>query len=209
LSEHSLDRIEQAVGEAEKLTSCEYIVVLAPASSRYQGRVLAAGALAAVLVYLVLYALNLWGVEQGIDPLWLLIESAAIGGLVAFAISRLNPLRRLLIPKWTMDAAVELAAHATFSQENVTLTKDRNAVLLYVSVLEGQARMMPDIGVQQKVPQDALGAIQAKLGNTDTGDPATLVCDAIRSLGECCKECWPIQEDDENELPDRPQIRLP
>ena len=146
MSEHSLDRIEQAVGEAEKLTSCEYIVVLAPASSRYQGRVLAAGALAAVLVYLVLYALNLWGVEQGIDPLWLLIESAAIGGLVAFAISRLNPLRRLLIPKWTMDAAVELAAHATFSQENVTLTKDRNAVLLYVSVLEGQARMMPACG---------------------------------------------------------------
>jgi putative membrane protein len=184
-------------------------VVLAPASSRYQGRVMAAGALAAVVIYLVLYASNRWGIEDGLDPLWLLIEASAIGGLLAFALAKLNPLRRLLIPRWAMDAAVDLASHATFSQENVTLTKDRNAVLLYVSVLEGQVRMMPDIGVQQKVPQGKLGAIQASLANAETEDPATLVCNALRELGESCKQCWPIQEDDENELPDRPQIRLP
>ncbi|MEZ5990845.1 MAG: hypothetical protein R3E76_00625 [Planctomycetota bacterium] len=209
MSEHSLDRIEEAVGEAEKLTSCEYIVVLAPASSRYQGRIFAAGGLAAVLVYLSLYAMNLWGAEIGIDPLWLLIEAATIGGLLAYLLTRLNPLRRMLIPKWAMTAAVDTAAHATFSVENVSLTKDRNAILIYVSVLEGEMRLMPDIGVQQRVSEGNLGKIRAKLANTDNEDPATLICNAIRELGECCKECFPIQEDDENELPDRPQIRLP
>ena len=60
LTEASLDRIETAVAEAEKLTSCEYIVVLAPASSRYEGRVIKAGALGALLAYAVLYSLNFW-----------------------------------------------------------------------------------------------------------------------------------------------------
>lgn len=209
LSEHSLDRIEEAVGEAEKRTSCEYIVVLAPASSRYQGRIMAAGALVAVLVYLALYALNLWQADVGIDPLWLLIEASGIGGLLAYTLTRFNPLRRLLIPRWAMTSAVDTAAHATFSQENVGLTRDRNAIMIYISVLEGEVRVMPDIGVLQKVPEGKLGEIRARLANNEDEDPTSLLCAAILTLAEYCESCFPIEPDDENELPDRPQIRLP
>ena len=196
------------MAEAEKLTSCEYIVVLAPAASRYEGRVLKAGALAALLAFAALYSTNLWLYGEP-DALWLLIEAVATGGIVSLAFARFTPLRRLLIPRWVMNSSVDAASHATFSQENVSLTKDRNAVLIFVSVLEGEMRLMPDIGVQQRVPASKLGEIEGKLSNAQSGDPATLICEALQNLGECCKDCFPIEPDDVNELPDRPQIRLP
>ena len=209
LSEESLDRIEAAVADAESHTSCEYIVVLAPASDRYEGRVIKTGAAAAVILFVALYWLNDWMFGMPLDPLLLLIEAAAIGAVISLLFGKVSALRRLLIPNWRMTAAVDVIAHSIFSEENVSLTKDRNAVLIYVSVLEGEVRLMPDIGVQQKVHDAKLGEIEAGLANADQGDPTELVVTALNKLAECCKERFPIQDDDENELPDRPQIRLP
>ncbi|MCA8914015.1 MAG: hypothetical protein KDB90_01285 [Planctomycetes bacterium] len=143
------------------------------------------------------------------DALWLLLESIATGAVVAYTFNKVSVLRRLLIPRWVQTSAVDTAAHATFSQENASLTKDRNAVMIYVSVLEGEVRLMPDIGVQQKLHEGKLGEIEGKLANAQSGDPTELLCDAIKQLGECCRDCFPIEADDVNELPDRPQIRLP
>lgn len=205
----SLDRIEAAVADAEKLTSCEYVVVLAPSSSRYEGRVLKAAAAVAVMIFVVLYWANGLLFEVDTDPMLLLLEASAAGSLFALAFSRISVLRRTLIPRWVMRATVDAAAHSTFSLENVSLTKDRNAVLIYVSVLEGEVRLMPDIGVQQRLNEGATGEILGMLSNAQTGDGTELLCEAVRKLGGQCKECFPLQADDKNELPDRPQIRLP
>jgi putative membrane protein len=184
-------------------------VVLAPSSSRYEGRVIKAGAAVAVIVYIALYWLNGLLFEIDTDPLMLLLESCAAGGLMALLFSRADVLRRMLIPRWARRAAVDAAAHSTFSVENVSLTRERNAVLLYVSVLEGEIRLMPDIGLQKRLREGALGEIEGMLKNAQTGDPVELLCDAIRKLGSHCKDCFPIHGQDQNELPDRPQIRLP
>lgn len=184
-------------------------MVLAPASSRYEGRALRAGAAAAVMLFVGLYWLNSLALDVTPDALLMLLEASAVGGLLAWLASRLDPLRRLLIPRWAMKSAVETAAHATFSQENVCLTRDRNAVLLYISVLEGELKLMPDIGIQRVLHEAKLGEIGGALANAVEGDAVELVCDAIRKLGDCCKERFPILPDDRNELPDRPQIRLP
>jgi putative membrane protein len=205
----SLDRIEAAVADAEKLTSCEYVVVLAPSSSRYEGRVLKAAAALAVIIYVAIYWANGLLFELDTDPMMLLLEASAAGGLFALAFSRISVLRRALVPRWVMRAKVDAAAHSTFSLENVSLTRDRNAVLIYVSVLEGEVRVMPDIGVQQRLNEGAIGEIHGMLSNAQTGDAVELLCDAVRKLGGHCKDCFPIQADDKNELPDRPQIRLP
>jgi putative membrane protein len=104
---------------------------------------------------------------------------------------------------------VDAAALSTFSFENVSLTKERNAVLLYVSVLEGEIRLMPDIGLQKRLHEGALGEIEGALKNAQDGDPVELLCETIRKLAGHCKDCFPVHAADQNELPDRPQIRLP
>ena len=209
LSTASLDRIEQAVADAEKSTSCEFVVVVAPASSRYEGRALRMGAAAAVLMFVALYWINELWLYGAPDALLLLLEAAAAGALTALAFSRVSVLRRWILPRWRMQSAVQDAANAVFTDENVSLTKDRNAVLLYVSVLEGEARLMPDIGAQSRLNDSSLGEIAAALASARTGDPTTLLCDAIRILGQGCVECFPVRADDQNELPDRPLIRMP
>jgi putative membrane protein len=197
------------VAEAEKLTSCEFIVVLAPAASRYEGRATLIGVAGAVLTFVALYWVDVMWLGGTTDSLMLLTEGAAIGAILGVLFSRVSALRRTVIPRWRMTAAVDDAANATFTQENASLTKDRNAVLIFVSALEGEVRVMPDVGVAGKVDESEIGQIRAALANADSGDPTELVCDAVRKLGACCKDCFPLQNDDANELPDRPQIRLP
>ncbi len=208
LSEESLDAIEAAVADAEQATSCEYIVVLAPASDRYEARVLKVGVLATLLAFALIYSLNQW-LYGPPHAMWLLLEALAVGVVVTVALARIDALRRLVVPRAMRSELVDTAAGATFFEENVSLTKDRNAVMLYVSVFEGELRLMPDVGVQQKVHDAALNEIMAGVANAVDADPTDLVCEAVRKLGHICKECYPIQDDDDNELPDRPQIRMP
>lgn len=208
LSEESLDAIETAVADAEQATSCEYIVVLAPSSDRYDARVFKVGGLTTLLAFAVIYSLNQW-LYGSPHAMWLLLEALAVGVVVTVALARMDTLRRLVVPHRMRSERVDTAAGATFFGENVSLTKDRNAVLLYVSVFEGEVRLLPDVGIQQKAHDAKLNEIRARLANADDGDPTTLVCEAVRELGRLCKECFPLQDDDENELPDRPQIRMP
>ena len=202
-------------------------MVLAPASSRYEGRVIRACILVAMVSLLALYgAAALLSDSDGSasgssdDTLALFLQSdlvgligglllmGAIGVVAALVLARVDALRRLLIPRDRMSAHVDQAAAATFTEEKITLTKDRNAVLLYISVFEGEVRLMPDIGVEQRVQASALGEIQAELANA-AGDATAQIVEALERLGKCCAGAFPIQADDENELPDRPQIRMP
>lgn len=209
LTEASLDAIEKAVAEAESRTSCEYVVVLAPESDRYRGRVHLALSVIGVLIFVVMYSVYRWVLDTQIDALHLLAE-ALFGTAVAWVFfNKWAALKRAIIPLYRLEDAVETASAATYTQESVTMTKDRNGCMIYASVLEGEVRIMADIGLLRGVSEAKLGEIKAKLANAESGDPTELICDALKSLGDCCAEKFPIEPDDVNELPDRPQIRLP
>lgn len=207
LSEAALDRIEAAVADAERATCCEFVVVIAPAASRYEGRALATGAAAAVLVYLLIFWTNALLFDEALNALLLLLEALAAGALTAWLFARVSALRRLIVPRWRMTAAVDDASNSTFTAERITETAQRNAVLLFVSVLEGEARLMPDIGIRQAVSEARLGEIQTRLKNAEGG--AEAVCEAISALTKECRAAFPPAEGQENSLPDRPQIRMP
>lgn len=205
----SLDRLEKAVAEAERHTSCEYVVVLAPASSRYEGRVWALAAAIAVIAFVVAHYVNQHLLYITTDPPLLLLECLAVGGLAGLLFARIGALKRAIVPAWRRVACVDMAADATFTKEKVGLTRKRNAVLLYVSVLEGEVRLLPDIGLVTKLHEAKLGEIKGMLINATAGDPVELIENALVALGKACGECFPRAGDDVNELPDKPQVRLP
>jgi putative membrane protein len=197
------------VAAAERRTGCEFVVVLAPASSRYEGRVWALAVGAALAVYLLLLGVHELALDLTADPVWLLAEAVAMGALAMLAARRSNRLLRLLVPRWRQSACVDAAAEATFTRENVSLTRERNAVLLYISVLEGEARLVPDIGLTRALRESRLGEIKAMLSAPGDGDPVERVESVLEALGRACGECFARRDDDINELPDKPQIRLP
>lgn len=182
--------------------------MIAPSASRYEGRALATGAAVAVLTFMALFWANTLLFGEALNALLLLLEALAAGGVAALLFARVDALRRLIIPRWRMSAAVDDAANATFTAERVTETTQRNATLLFVSVLEGEARLMPDIGIREKVSEARLGEILASLKNAEEGG-AEQVCEAIASLAAACREAFPPKQGKDNELPDRPQVRAP
>lgn len=184
------------------------MVVLAPAASRYEGRVMLLGCALAVLAFLAAFVFSDYVLNVAGDPPLLLLEAIALGALGAWLCNRARAIKRLLVPRWQQLAAVDMAAQATFTRENLTLTRQRNACLLFISVLEGELRLMPDIGLQQKLQDARLGEIKAALQNAQT-DPVAAVEQALLQLGTACGECFPRAADDTNELPDKPLIRLP
>lgn len=209
LARDSLARIEAAVARAEAQTSCEFIVVLAPASNRYEGAALRAGALVAVITFVSIYWFMRIAMSVRPDGLYLLAEAVAMGALAAFAFARVAPLRRLLARRITRSLFVSQAAGAAFHEQKVAWTKEHNAALLYVSVLEGESRMLADLALQQKAGEATLNEIQAALNNARDGEGLALIEQALAQLGELGAKHYPRATGDVNELPDKPVIRLP
>ncbi|KAA0216154.1 hypothetical protein EDM80_04550 [bacterium] len=207
LSDAGLKRLEAAIASAESATSCEFIVVLAPASSRYEGKAFKAGAAVSLFVFVALYWVHFFTTGRP-DALWLLAEGCVAGVCAGYAVARVPTLQRLLISRPEMHAAVTQAAGSAFREQNASYTELRNAALLYVSVLEGQARLLADVQLERKVKEARLNEVLAALLN-HRGEAIEALENAIAQLGHLCADAFPRPAGDVNELPDRPIIRLP
>lgn len=209
LTPQALARIEQAVAQAEQGTSCEIAVVLAPASSRYEIPVVQMAALFAVGALVGLDALNYFALETNMlgNPLWLMGCSLAVGAGIAMFVAG-TALRRKVVGATQARKAVDLAAAASFWEQKIGFTKEHNAVLLYVSVWEGQARVLPDAGATAKIADAKFGEIAKSLNDTGSDGPDA-VCEAISQIGALVKDAFPRAASDANEVPDKPVIREP
>jgi putative membrane protein len=209
ITQDALTRIEQAVAQAEQGTSCELAVVLAPASSRYEIPTVQIIGVLTVVVFILLDGLNYFMLETELleNPLWLMCCALAVGTGIALFITGTS-LRHKLVSPSAQRKAVDLAAAASFWEQKVGFTKEHNAVLVYVSVMEGQARVLPDAGATAKIANAKFGEIEKSLN--DAQSRATeAVCSAIAEIGALVKEAFPRAASDANEVPDKPVIRMP
>lgn len=209
LTPQTLERIERAVAQAEQGTSCEIAVVLAPSSSRYEVPVFQLAGLFTIVAFVALDALNFFLLETNLldNPLWLMCCSLAVGAGVSMFVAG-TAMRRKFVSAAQARKAVDLASAASFWEQKIGFTKEHNAVLLFVSVWEGQARVLPDAGATAKIADARFGAI-AKALNDSGSDAADAVCEAITQIGALVKEAFPRASSDVNEVPDKPVIREP
>ena len=97
----------------------------------------------------------------------------------------------------------EVLDHATFIFEELGMhrTKDRNGVLIYVSVADRKAAVIGDKGINERVPSnfwnDVLGVLQLHFAASKQADG---LCEAVFLVGEKLKAFHPHQRDDRNEL---------
>ena len=209
ITQEALTRIEQAVAQAEQGTSCELAVVLAPASSRYEIPTVQIVGMLTVVAFIALDLLNFFALETELleNPLWLMLCALALGTGVALFITGTS-MRQKLISRHAQRKSVDLAAAASFWEQKIGFTKEHNAVLLYVSVMEGQARVLPDAGATAKIPEASFGEIEKSLNDTESSGPEA-VCQAVAAIGTLVKKAFPRAASDVNEVPDKPVIRMP
>lgn len=199
-----LDAVEKAVADAETRTSAELIVVINRQSGSYLDYELfnaAAWALAAMAF--MLYS------PWTFDPR-LLFPNTLLAGLVGFGAIKLVPFwRRLMLGRARQDRHVRLHARNAFHVLNVTGTRDRTGLLIYVSHREDRTLILPDFGIEGKVEPAIWQGILDRAGSvTNHYSPTLVLCQVIEESAKVLAERLPPKDSNPDELPNRPRLEV-
>jgi putative membrane protein len=190
------EAVADAIRAAERRTCGQIVCVLARASSDYTHvPILWASALALITPWpLILF--TPWSAQR-----IFLVQLAVF--IVAGLIFSLTPLRLALVPRALQRAQAHRTALEQFFIRRVSNTRNRAGVLIYVSLAEHYARIVPDQGIAEKVPKaEWQAAIDAMIGHMRTGDIAAGFIAAIERCGDVLAVHAP-PDGSANELPDR------
>jgi putative membrane protein len=189
--------VEQAVARLERSTDAEIIVVAASRSGTYLDLSLIWASVGSLLAMIVLIL-----VPVPIHPLSLVVEVAVTWLLLAWVLDGAFFVR-WLAPRRRQRNQVDEAAHAEFHREAVHATPHRTGVLVYVSALEQRVEILPDLGVQGRVPP---ALWERAVSGFSHGELDAFLASLDR-MGELLATHVPALDDDPVDLPNHPRIR--
>lgn len=221
MTPQDLDRIAEAVAEAEKTTAGEIFCVLAPEVSDYRETPLVwAAATALVLPAAALFAGFRPEMLTRLFGGWSIGHAAALDGAILSALSTyivlqlavfvvaalvvsIPPVRRALTPGSLKAARVRRAALEQFLSHGLHVTRDRTGVLIFAALAEHRVEVIADEGVYKAAPNAVWDEVVADLVS---GLKRNAVADgfvaAVARAGSILAEHVPPRGDDHNELPD-------
>ena len=191
-------RVEEAVARLEKRTDAEVVVVAAERSGSYLDVALLGGGITAAVVLTAVVAMP-WPVH----PVSVVLDTVIAGALAAWILNGRRWLR-LLVPTHRKRNQVELQAHAEFSREAVYATPNRTGLLVYLSSLEGQVKLLPDVGLEAQIPK----GMWAEAADAFAHDDLEHFVAGLDAVGALLAERVPATEgSDDFNMPDAPMIR--
>lgn len=198
-----LEKVEASVAAVEQGSDAEVVVVVAPRSGSYAdvnlrwAILFGLGALTVILH-------SSWSFHEDLVVLDVVLFGL-LGGLLSH---RLDPMRRLLTTTRRRHAQVLAAARQAFVEEGVSATRERNGVLLYVSLLEREVEILPDLGLDGKVPRAEWNEVLHDLRRaTSLQDLEQRFLRALGRLKERLPLHAPATGDNPDEIPNAPRIR--
>jgi putative membrane protein len=206
LTQEERARVQQAVAAAERLTSAEIVPMIVMRSglyrdARYRAGLTAAGAVLTTLVTVEAAWLP-WGWHAA-NAAWLLLATLITYG-IGHWLARLEPIIRLFTPADRMRHKVKLRAERAFAQHGLSRTRDRNGLLIMISLLEHQVYVLADQPLFELAPAGLWDQIVLEIvGPVKTGDVIGGLCRGIERAGILLAQyCPPRPGDNPNELPD-------
>ena len=213
LKDEDFDRIKKSVADAEAKTTGEIAVAVTPESGTYSfWELLAADVLAAVvLICLLPFADKILGIYQHfywdnapawIIPSFFLITCFAVI-IIGFYLCNIPFIDRLIIPKEIRNRSVTNRAIRYFAESGVYETAEHSGILVFVSFMERQVRIVADKGISEKISQDLWNLIADDLcENMKKGNVTQAFTNAIEKCGELLAENFPPHEENPTELSD-------
>ncbi len=220
LSENDLKDIETAIANAEKSTNGEIAIAITEASHNYSFWELLFSVFKAAIVAAILVAisplLQNWfeSLFWGDVPSWFLMGFISFASFlvlaIAFLCANIPFVDRIIIPKSYQNVAVYRRAMRHFIESGIYDTKENSGILIYVSLLERQVRIIADRGICQKVDQLTWDTFAQKLATGFSPKSEISTKDAILKTVEECAELlktnFPPLSENPNELSDSVQI---
>ncbi len=203
-----LDRIREAVTQAERSTSAEIVPFIVERSDNYEEVFWRAGILAGSVALALLGALRvgagLWLPVSltGIVLIVLLLAAAAM-----LAVRSVPFLRRTLAGKELIEQRVMQKAKEAFLAEQIFATRERTGILLFISLLEHQVLVLGDSGISARFTHaDWSIVIDRVVKGLRSEQAVDGVVEAIQRMARLLEERGFVKRmDDRNELPDRPR----
>ena len=196
LTDEAKEALTGAVREVEASTCAELVVAVRARSGSY----LHADLIAGILVGLAALAFLLFS-RWEFSLAWFVIDPVVAGLLGGLAASRFPRLRRVLTSRAARRRRVETAARSTFVEKRVHGTLMRAGILLYVSVLEREAAVVADIGLETLAAdeswQRAVAAIEEGVRRKEDG---VQIAERVRGLAAILAPALPRAADDVDEL---------
>lgn len=203
-TKNDLEKISLAVVEAEKKTSGQILPMYVLASGSYAwthwlwGLV---GILVSSLAFYIVQERSPWPEPWHYIFLWQLT-----GGLLFVAASSFPSIIRFTVPKKWMHSEVHKATFANFLSAGLHKVKEKNAVLIFLSILERKVFILADEGIHSRVPenywQEQVDEIVEGIKNKKTTEALT---QAILEIGGKMTALFPQASDEVNSLPDQLQ----
>jgi putative membrane protein len=196
LDDEARSAFARAITTIENASAVEVVVAVRKSSGSYRhanvvvGAIVAFAGLAAMLFS-----------EQSFGLVSILVDPFVVGVLAGALVEFLPGVKRVLTPVAKRRASVRQAARATFVERGVHATTGRSGVLVYVSWLEQELALIPDLILSTSLPDGALDAAEAAL-RAEIANGGAAVANELVKLAEQMGIAMPHQADDINELPD-------
>lgn len=188
--------LSEAVHAVEASSSAELVVAVRPWSGSYLHASLIAGAVAAFAALLALL-FSPWEFAL----VWFVIDPVLAGILVGSLASRWSALRRALTRPAIRRRQVEVLARATFLEKGIHKTRGRTGILLYISVLERDAEVVVDTGVEPLLPTPGWqGAVAGIREAVRRGADGVEVAERVKALAGILGAALVRTHDDVDEL---------
>lgn len=99
--------------------------------------------------------------------------------------------------------------HAAFVFEALDMhkTRDRNGVMIYITVADRQVAVLGDVGINNAVPKGFWDEVYALLKvKFAAGQQVDGLCEAVTLVGTKLREYFPLLPDDRNELSNKVSV---
>jgi putative membrane protein len=212
LSRSDLTQIKKAVSDAERNTNGEIAIAAIRESSDYSFFELFAAVIFGAICFAILLPLHgsietMIGKLFWIEKAWYLPAFYGIACFATIAIvfcaSNVPAIDRIVIPRFTRKARVYNRAIRHFAESGVYATKDRTGILLFISLMEREVRIVADKGISEKIEQSEWDKIASSLAEgIRDGKTCAAIVSTIDRCGTLLSEHFPAKKENPNELPD-------
>ncbi len=216
LSKEEQETIISAVKKAESATSGEIVPMIVASCSPYPAATFLSSLVYALTISAVI-TITLMLIERPSTVILDFFHTYLVEQLASFVVflivflffipifilltKKVPALKKIFLSRTEISEQVRETSHTAFKLHGLDKTKDRNGLLIFVSLFEKRVTVIADVGISRLVSNsewknitDAL-AIQIKKGNVIGG-----ICDAIDACGKILAKHFPKLHDDEDEL---------
>lgn len=213
LHDEDFAAIKDAVAKAESKTTGEIALAVTAESGHYSfWELFASNIFAAVVVILMIpfagkigdyFKAYCWNEcpEWGVPAFYLMVCFTVI--LLGFYLCNIPAVDRLIIPGLERKRVVTDRALKYFAESGVYKTAEHSGILIFVSYMEREVRIIADEGISEKISQDLWNLIADELcENLKKGETVSAFTTAVEKCSEILEQNFPAHEENPNELSD-------